>query len=119
MIKSWGENLELFSDPQWRIEKISIKQGGECSVHYHRTKFNLFLWLAGELVINMWENDQFCYVRLNKNNTIVLIAPNVIHHFVATEDSFALEIYWPAEYTELICQDDIIRLEGVEICPIL
>ncbi len=102
--KVWGKTYDLFNKNNVEVHSIVVSQGGYCSKHMHKTKYNKFIVLEGELRITVWHNDMEDVTLVGAGEECT-VAPGLNHMFEATEFTSALEIYW----VELKA-DDIIRL---------
>ncbi len=105
--KVWGETRTLYADSNVEVHYIKVKEGGYCSRHYHKTKYNCFIVLSGELKVTVWKkygNEMLEDVTRLTTNMESTVEPGDEHMFEALDDTEALEIY----YTELH-GDDIVR----------
>ena len=101
--KIWGSTCKLFDRNNVEVHRIQVKDGGFCSKHWHKYKFNLFYVESGRLWIRQWlANGDSSDIALVPGESLT-VRPGVLHRFEALEDTVAYEIYW----AEL--DDDIYR----------
>ena len=94
--KIWGKTCCLFNQQNVSVHEIKIVQGGYCSRHKHRAKFNVFYILSGRLQVKI-RRDALCDTTVLTAGEQLTVAPGELHEFEALESTHALEIY----YTEL------------------
>lgn len=93
--KVWGYTSSVFSNNNVEINYIEAKQGGFCSTHRHRCKYNMFYVLEGCLQIEVWKKDYKLIDKTElKPGCKMTICPGEYHRFIAIEQSRAFEIYW-------------------------
>jgi len=108
--KCWGSVKHLFCNPNAAVSLLQIKEGFQCSVHWHRRRANLFVLLSGVVVIETWDDKS---IKDEPNRFLLLpghsflVPSNMIHRFVVEESGWMVEVYWPDGVVE---QDDIVRL---------
>lgn len=101
--KIWGSTVKLFDRNNVEVHRIEAKDGGYCSKHWHKYKFNLFYVESGRLWIRQWlANGNSSDIALVAGESLT-VRPGVLHRFEALENTVAYEIYW----AEL--DDDIYR----------
>lgn len=103
--KIWGNTQEIFNMNSISIHRIEILKGGQCSKHYHESKYNMFFVEKGKIKIDIWQKDYDLVdstILLDQQSTIV--KPGLVHRFTGLEESICYEIY----YTKLE-ENDIIR----------
>lgn len=91
--KVWGTTQCVFSKNDIESHLIEVVEGGFCSRHYHRSKWNRFLILSGCLIVRIFRNDQVDESVLTAGN-ITDVPPGVLHEFEALEQTTAIEFYW-------------------------
>ena len=102
--KFWGTSRCFFENEAAEVHYIEAKEGGFCSRHHHRNKWNRFIVLEGTLKVIIYKQD-------SEDETILTegmfsdVPPEVDHRFEAVEDTKALEIYW----TDGLDPNDIVR----------
>jgi mannose-6-phosphate isomerase-like protein (cupin superfamily) len=103
--KVWGETESLLVTPLVEVHHIKVNQGGICSTHLHRFKWNMFYVISGHLDIEVRKSDYDLEdVTELKAGEWTTVPPGEFHRFRALEDTEALEIY----YLEPISKD-IVR----------
>lgn len=105
--KAWGWTMPLFNKNNVEVHRISVKKGGYCSRHIHRSKANKFIVTKGRLKISLTsvyeKHSEEDHVILNEGMQLT-VPPGVMHMFEAMEDTEALEIYWVE-----LDENDIVR----------
>jgi len=93
--KVWGDTHLLEANGVLEFHRINIRQGGTCSKHRHRFKWNGFYVVSGRLLIRVWKND---YDLVDETvlgpGEYTRVPPGEYHQFEALEDTVALELYW-------------------------
>ena len=56
--KAWGYTTEIFRNAIVSVYHLEIKEGGYCSEHYHKYKYNQFYVLSGVLELTIWRNGK-------------------------------------------------------------
>lgn len=91
--KFWGETQSIFVGPHSETHFLKIREGGYCSEHKHKKKWNRFFLISGRLkVIIFRENGED--VTILTHGQFTDVPPGCFHKFEAVEDSQCLEIYW-------------------------
>lgn len=92
--KIWGVTSLVWTGNNTEVHRIESIKGGYCSKHKHEHKYNLFYVENGELLVEIWkENDVIDKTFLHGGETTV-VPPGVYHRFTSTENTNALEVYW-------------------------
>lgn len=115
--KAWGSTETLFDHPLFTVHRLLIVPDSRCSFHYHRRKFNGFMVLDGELVIEEDMGRHYGdiggpYDHVDRTvlrpGQFMAVRPGVTHRFVneSGRDVLAMECYWPD-----ILGEDIARLD--------
>lgn len=107
--KVWGKTSQLFDKNNVEVHHCIIKAGGYCLKHMHKSKFNRFVVLKGEIQITIWK--EYSKEILQDVSTLqagdeCTVPPGDFHKFLALEDTELLEIYWVE-----LDKNDIIRLD--------
>jgi quercetin dioxygenase-like cupin family protein len=55
-VKTWGEKWNIFQNDLCEVSYLCLNKNQRCSWHTHKTKFNLFFVVSGELCVKL-END--------------------------------------------------------------
>jgi mannose-6-phosphate isomerase-like protein (cupin superfamily) len=109
--KPWGMSHTVRQTDDVEVSAIVVAGGGYCSRHYHRSKWNLFHVLSGELEVVLYSPagvpQSFTTVHGGEE---MLVAPGVQHRFRAYEPCCAVEVYWP-ESGKALEHDDIVRFD--------
>jgi mannose-6-phosphate isomerase-like protein (cupin superfamily) len=109
--KVWGTTECLISTPLFELHRLEIKPGHRCSLHAHRTKWNLFYILEGSLSIDLVLGDIDAPIEEKKLQVggSISVPPGVHHQFRTNSKScVCLEVY----YTEPLSEDIIRRNIG-------
>lgn len=105
--KVWGYTVPVFNKNNVEIHYLEIENGGFCSKHLHKHKYNQFMVIDGQLKITIWKDYGIKIledVTFIKSGQSCIVPPGDNHKFEAMEDTKALEIYWVE-----LRDDDIIR----------
>ena len=103
--KAWGVTEVVITLPGAEIHRIVIEEGGYCSRHMHKHKWNAFYVEYGCLDVSVWKSDYDLtdITHLSKGQ-ILKVAPGEYHQFRSEHGATVYEIYW----TELSASD-IVR----------
>ena len=85
--KIWGINAEIYQNDLCSVNVLHVKKGGNCSRHYHKSKYNIFYVISGKLEIQTELGNS---VLVEDQN--FMISPGTKHLFRALEDTTAIEI---------------------------
>ncbi len=102
--KPWGREIIYAANDRFAGKILEVLGGQRMSLHYHRTKHEIFFLQSGRLIL--WSGpdpDHLNRVELSPGDTIDL-PPGALHRIETIEDSVLLEASSP----EL---DDIVRLD--------
>jgi quercetin dioxygenase-like cupin family protein len=104
--KVWGTTENLLTNSTLELHRIKAKNGGYCSKHKHKNKFNLFYVISGTLEIHVWKEDYdlIDVTKLSAGDSMA-VPPGEFHRFYATSDCEGLELYWSAN----LDPGDIVR----------
>lgn len=113
--KIWGSTELLLKESVIEIHRLEIVPGGYCSMHHHDYKWNCFVVLSGELVIQVKKNTyDLVDETLLRAGQVTTVCPDEEHMFINRGDvaAVALEIYYP----QMLGGADIVRtgVGGVE-----
>jgi mannose-6-phosphate isomerase-like protein (cupin superfamily) len=104
--KIWGQTELLLSHPSFEIHRIETKEGGFCSKHLHKHRYNAFYVESGAILIRVWKNDyDLCDETKLLTGEIMSVSPGEYHQFESLLDSIVYEIY----YGPTLDQSDIVR----------
>lgn len=104
--KIWGETSHVWNGNNVEVHRIDIIHGGYCSKHKHDFKYNMFYVETGELMIDVWKDNNIVdntHIAAGESTTV---APGQYHRFTATVPTVAYEIYWVELQTPDIIRED-------------
>lgn len=94
--KVWGTTAAIFQTGAFEMHRVEIHEGGKCSEHRHRHKYNGFYVESGTLEIVIWrESGTVDVVELEQGESTI-VPPGEYHRFRALSDVIAFEFYWAA-----------------------
>ena len=103
--KVWGDTKLIEANSALEFHKITMLQGGVCSKHLHRYKWNGFFVSSGRMLIRIWQED---YNLIDETvlgpGDYTKVQPGLYHQFECLKDGIAYELYW-AEFNH----NDIVR----------
>lgn len=85
--KVWGYEKWLENNDKYCSKFFFLKQGHQCSLHYHKIKDETFIILKGNIRLEL--GDQVLYMR---EGNFCRITPGTLHRFRGLEDSEFLEV---------------------------
>ena len=91
--KNWGYTTEIFRNAIVSIHHLEINEGGFCSEHYHKYKYNQFYVLSGVLELSIWRNGKIPDVTIIEAGQSSAISPGFYHKFKGITKCEAIEIY--------------------------
>ena len=91
-----GGNTQLIhANGVLEFHRIEVNEGGKCSKHRHKYKWNGFFVEKGELIIKVWKNDyDLMDITILKEGQFTQVKPGEYHQFEAVRDTVAFELYW-------------------------
>jgi mannose-6-phosphate isomerase-like protein (cupin superfamily) len=93
--KVWGTTELVEANSVLEFHRINIREGGICSKHLHRHKWNGFFVERGSLLIRVWKNNyNLIDETILRDGEYTKVAPGEYHQFEALKDTIAYEIYW-------------------------
>jgi len=96
--KVWGTTKLLFRMNGVSCWELHAVKGGYCSLHRHRHRWNRFVVLSGELVVQQHVEDGDGGTNVDESvvqaGGVTDVPPGVMHMFEAKDDSAVLEFYW-------------------------
>lgn len=108
--KIWGFNTEIFFTDTVSVNVLHIDKGGTCSLHSHKSKYNKFHVISGELKLRVESFDQLIHLHSGEEFTVY---PGQEHRFRAEMLTVVVETV----YTKLDVGDINRKLCGyVEEC---
>lgn len=108
--KIWGRALHVFASTHAAVSCLEVREGFQCSRHYHQHRVNLFAVQSGVVVIETWFGDDVDIKILNPGDTCA-VGSGVLHRFRVLQSGKMTEVYWPDHQGEMVQSDDIIRLD--------
>lgn len=98
--KVWGTTQLGFAYNGTEAHGIVVTKGGYCSRHSHRTKWNRFQVLSGQLEVLLFRTETEYDKTIIGAGQITDVPPGIVHAFEALEDTIAVEYYWTVLDTE-------------------
>lgn len=94
--KIWGATVPLLMTPLVEVHRLDIKPNAHCSLHRHRLKWNAFVVLSGELVVEVERTEyQLTDKTLLRAGEATTVKPGEFHRFrTGDKPCTALEIYY-------------------------
>ena len=95
--KIWGSEDWLVNNEIYCAKFLNLKQGFQCSLHYHKNKDETFYILKGEVEMDLQDNPEIpidqIKVKVFKQGEQIRLKPNTPHRFRSlTPTSKILEI---------------------------
>ena len=109
--KVWGNTSPIFERNNVEVHYLNINQGGFCSTHQHRFKYNKFIVMSGTLKVTVTKDYQYSTqddITILGEGQEMTVSPGEDHSFEALEDCVVLEIYW----VELNASDIVRKNHG-------
>lgn len=101
--KLWGYEKWLENNEKYCSKLLSLNQGYQCSLHYHKIKDETFLIIKG--YVRMEVGKEILYM---KEGSFVRITPGTLHRFRGLKDSEIIEI------STHHMEEDSYRVKGEE-----
>jgi quercetin dioxygenase-like cupin family protein len=102
--KIWGITELKLSTSNLEVHRITVKNGGFCSLHRHKTKFNAFIVEHGQLEVQVHKDYGLIDSTILNAGDVLSVPPGEDHVFIARTDVVAYEVYWSQ-----MDPDDIVR----------
>ena len=97
--KVWGTTELIEANGALEFHRIEMEEGGVCSKHLHRYKWNGFYVESGKMLIRTWQRDyDLCDVTILNEGDYHKVKPGLYHQFECLEEGVAYELYW-AEFS--------------------
>lgn len=112
--KAWGETQLVYEDAHISIHRITVKEGGYCSIHRHEHRHNAFLCLDGALRVDIESSPTVVDSTTLEAGQSTIAPAGMRHQFVAVTDCAAWEIYWTCELDGADIQRDTVGGSDVE-----
>ncbi|MCK5342257.1 MAG: cupin domain-containing protein [Candidatus Heimdallarchaeota archaeon] len=91
--KNWGYTTEIFRNAMVSAYHLEINEGGYCSEHRHKHKYNMFYILSGVLELTIWRDKKTKDVTIIEAGQSTAISPGFYHKFKGITKCEAIEIY--------------------------
>jgi quercetin dioxygenase-like cupin family protein len=98
--KLWGSEDWIVNRHDYCGKFLRLRQGWQCSLHYHPVKAETFYLLSGRVRFELGQG----VFELNPGESIT-VEPRVAHRFAGLEDSVIVE------FSTFHSDDDVVRLE--------
>ena len=93
--KVWGTTQLIEANGALEFHRIEMEEGGVCSKHLHRYKWNGFYVESGRMLIRTWQRDyDLCDVTILNEGDYHKVKPGLYHQFECLEEGVAYELYW-------------------------
>ena len=93
--KVWGTTELIEANGALEFHRIEMEEGGVCSKHLHRYKWNGFYVESGKMLIRTWQRDyDLCDVTVLEEGDYHKVKPGLYHQFQCLEEGVAYELYW-------------------------
>lgn len=103
--KVWGTTELIEANGALEFHRIEMEEGGVCSKHLHRYKWNGFYVESGKMLIRTWQRDyDLVDVTILNRGEYHKVKPGLYHQFECLQSGVAYELYW-AEFNHY----DIVR----------
>lgn len=106
-LKGWGEEIWIINTPLYCGKKLILKEGKQCSIHYHRKKDETFYVQSGIVLMRLYPEGYPGPMKpvLLAAGYSLHIRPGLIHQFLGVKDS---EIF---EFSTQHFESDTFRLK--------
>jgi mannose-6-phosphate isomerase-like protein (cupin superfamily) len=105
--KVWGVTRTLLDTPLFHQEWMEIKPMHRCSWHMHRQKFNSFVVISGQLMIEVRKSYGLVDVTTLNAGEFTTVPPGEWHRFkTGGQACIAIEQYYLAALSEDIERED-------------
>lgn len=91
--KDWGYTTEFFRNAMVSAHHLEIKEGGYCSEHVHKYKYNLFYVISGRLKITIWRENYVKDETILTAGQVSAVSPGFYHKFEGLEKTECIEVY--------------------------
>jgi len=126
--KCWGKVWHRFNDNIINESLLIVNSKWQCSVHYHKYRFNAFISSSATIGIEVWDrkyNDRLNQLKSSKHDissyflpninhilrpgSCYVVPPNTFHRFYVIEPGEIIEVYWVNDGNDC-SMDDIVRI---------
>lgn len=96
--KVWGSTEQLLTTPMVEVHRLTILPNAHCSLHSHAHRWNAFIVLSGELLIEVHQKSyELIDTTVLGQNQTTTVAPGLLHQFrTGSKGAECLEIYYPS-----------------------
>jgi mannose-6-phosphate isomerase-like protein (cupin superfamily) len=114
--KAWGTQQPLLRDDTIHVDKIDVRPGGYCSVHFHERKHNIFQVLRGRMLVLTFDGA----LKLIRTDDLCVAGHCCVragwhHQFWSQGGCVAQEVYYGTQDGNLrVFESDIMRMSGLE-----
>ena len=106
--KSWGQTVDIETNPFVSFHRAEILEGQGCSRHDHTGRTNLFYCESGVVLIRVFQPNGLEDETILEAGEMTKVGPHLKHRFEGIEDAVVFELYWPRPMTEVdINRDDV------------
>ena len=91
--KNWGYTTDFFRNAMVSAYHLEIRNGGYCSEHRHKHKYNLFYVISGHLELTIWRDKEKKDVTVITAGQTTAISPGFWHKFLALTPVQCIEVY--------------------------
>tara|TARA_X000001316_G_C922197_1_gene37113 strand:+ start:2574 stop:3080 length:507 start_codon:yes stop_codon:yes gene_type:complete len=93
--KVWGTTELIEANGALEFHRIEMEEGGVCSKHLHRYKWNGFYVESGRMLIRTWQRDyDLVDVTVLQEGDYHKVKPGLYHQFECLKEGVAYELYW-------------------------
>ena len=107
---AWGFSRLLWESPSASAYSFTGMENGQSSMHYHKTKANVFICATGQIriVYRTGEAEATDFTVIGEHESVTVPA-GVAHRMEFVEDSTGFEFYY--DETGRVDPSDIVRLD--------
>jgi quercetin dioxygenase-like cupin family protein len=105
--KTWGEKYKLFQNDLCEVSILYLNSGQRCSWHQHRTKFNQFYVIEGELCIKL-DNGVDKVESCLTAGEVFTTNPDQLHEFRTYETAAVVQEIMYVQYNPEDIQRELI-----------
>lgn len=93
--KVWGTTELIEANGALEFHRIEMQEGGVCSKHLHRYKWNGFYIESGKMLVRTWQREYDLV-----DETVLYagdyhkVKPGLYHQFECLQAGVAYELYW-------------------------
>ena len=99
--KVWGETYFIYGNDNFAAHRIRVDRDGYCSMHTHKSRWNLFYIESGALEIEVHKQEYDLVEKtLLTTGESMTVAPGDPHRFKALDNTIAYELYYQTPVSE-------------------